>query len=151
MDIDCHHRAALVVNAIGVVGIQGFVRKVYATCDPVPPFPGGNSGVNDYVSSYTGDKTKWRMSGIGNLQKLMFMNNDFEGCLRVQDNSADGNAWWTVWPYGKHDTAKALLNWHPGVIQGTPQGVGPQIWVQGNQWIANQNIPNGLLDNPDNP
>lgn len=116
-DLDCHHRAALAASGFGVVGIQGYVHMVFATCSPVPTnTPAGytNSTVNDYVSTYTTDRSKERLV-TGNIQDLIFEGNNFEGCVRIEDGSADdGNVWWTVWPRVQHNTSKALLVWYDG-------------------------------------
>jgi len=93
------------------------VHMVFATCSPVPTnTPAGytNSTVNDYVSTYTTDRSKERLV-TGNIQDLIFEGNNFEGCVRIEDGSADdGNVWWTVWPRVQHNTSKALLVWYDG-------------------------------------
>lgn len=144
-DLDCHHRAALAASAFGMVGVQGYVHKVFATSYPVPAAPPGypaNSTKNDYVSTYTDDRIKYRMPGA-DVHQLVFVGNYFEGCVRVEDGSADdGNAWWTVWPRQKHDTAKALLIWYDASYR--------EQWVK-QDWtvIENETVPVGqLADKP---
>ncbi len=127
LNLDCHHRAALAASAFGIVGIEGHVHKVFATVHPVPPY-GGNPTVNDYVSDYPGHRFKRRVSGC--TQKLIFPGNNFEGNLRIEDGSADdGNQWWTIWPFKKHATAKALLKWYAS-------STGSQYWYS-LSWCSN--------------
>lgn len=111
-DLDCSHRAALAASAFGVLGIQGYVHRTYATCFPVPAAPQwfpANSTPNDYMGTYTAHRLKYRQPGA-DVHKLLFVGNNFEGCIRVEDGSADdGNMWWTIWPLARHETAEALL------------------------------------------
>ena len=145
-DVDCHHRAALAASAFGVVGIKGYVHRVYATCHPVPNAPTGlnaNSTTNDYVGNYdSGSRMKYREES-GDTHKLKFQGNNFEGCVRVEDASADdGNAWWTVWPRKQHKTAKDLLIWYDGDY--------PQRWeTLTYNFIEDESVPkNELADKP---
>ncbi len=114
-NVDCHHRAALAASAFGIVGIKGHVHLVYPTVHPVPSAPSGwspNSTVNDYVSTYTDSRKKYRFSS-GCIQDEIFQGNNFEGNIRVEDGSTDdGNAWWTIWPLKQHNNAKELLQWY---------------------------------------
>jgi hypothetical protein len=122
-DLDCSHRAALAASAFGVLGIQGYVHRTYSTCYPVPGAPQYypvNSTQNDYMGTYTTHRLKYRQPGT-DPQILRFLGNNFEGCVRVEDGSADdGNAWWTIWPLKRHDSAKALLIYYAG-INGCPE------------------------------
>ncbi len=121
-NLDCHHRAALAASAFGIVGIKGIVHKLYATVHPVPSWPyGPNPTVNDYVSYYTDNRFKWRKLQDGSIQKLIFKGNNFEGNIRVEDDSVDdGNAWWTIWPLKQHNNAKELIQWYVNSL--------PQFW-----------------------
>ncbi|HOS95522.1 MAG TPA: hypothetical protein PLQ54_19575, partial [Armatimonadota bacterium] len=80
------------------------------------PYPGEEgSTTNDYVSNYRDMRLKTKDVG-GAFTALMFQDlpvySAHEGCLRVEDGSADdGNQWWTVWPFAAHGTAKDLLIW----------------------------------------
>jgi len=122
-DVDCSHRAALAASGFGVLGIQGYVHRTYSTCYPVPaapPYMLPNSTPNDYMGTYNASRLKYRQSGA-DVQMLRFLGNNFEGCVRVEDGSADdGNAWWTIWPLARHDNAKALLIYYTG-INGCPE------------------------------
>jgi hypothetical protein len=116
-DLDCHHRAALAASGFGVLGIQGYVHRTYSTCYPVPsapPYYPANTTVNDYMGTYTTDRLKYQQVG-SNLEKLAFLGNNFEGCVRVEDGSGDdGSTWWTIWPLEQHQNAKALIIWYTG-------------------------------------
>ncbi len=149
-DLDCSHRAALAAAAFGILGIQGYVHRTYSTCYPVPlapqtypPTP--NSTANDYMGTYTTDRIKYRQSGP-DIQKLLFLGNNFEGCVRVEDGSADdGNIWWTIWPLARHESAKALLIYYTGV-----NGC-PERWVRtaDGAFVANETVPvSQLADKP---
>jgi hypothetical protein len=72
------------------------------------------------MGTYTTHRLKYRQSGA-DTHILRFLGNNFEGCVRVEDGSADdGNAWWTIWPLKRHDSAKALLIYYAG-INGCPE------------------------------
>ncbi|HQJ52822.1 MAG TPA: hypothetical protein PKW05_13695, partial [Anaerolineae bacterium] len=126
----CNDQAALVCSALGVVGVEGVVHQVYATCHPVPaPYDeqGGEPDmplftVNDYVSYYHDHRMKTRGAWPAPLQHLVFLGNHFEGCFRVEDGSEDdGNMWWVVSPYARpFSTARDLLRWYADE--------NPQLW-----------------------
>jgi hypothetical protein len=149
-DLDCSHRAALAASAFGVVGIQGYVHRAYATCYPVPlapqtypPTP--NSTQNDYMGTYTSDRIKYRKPGA-DIHQLLFLGNKFEGCVRVEDGSADdGNMWWTIWPLARHENAKALLIWY------TATNGCYELWAKtaDGTFVANETVPvDQLADKP---
>jgi len=114
-DLDCSHRAALAADGFGVLGITGYVHRTFSTCFPVPAAPQwypANSTVNDYMGTYTTSRIKYRQTGT-EFDELLFLGNNFEGCVRVPDGSSDdGNAWWTIWPLQQHNNAKELLIWY---------------------------------------
>ena len=119
-DLDCHHQAVLAVSGVCLVGIQAYAVKCYATCDPVPAPPpppyGANSTKNDYMSTYTGSKNKYRKPGA-DVHELLFRENNFEGGLRVEDGivgeKEDGNRWWAVLPYSHPKSlAREFLAWY---------------------------------------
>jgi hypothetical protein len=64
------------------------------------------------MGTYTNSRIKYRQNGA-EVDNLLFLGNNFEGCVRVPDGSSDdGNAWWTIWPLQRHQNAKALLTWY---------------------------------------
>ncbi|MDZ4200104.1 MAG: hypothetical protein U1E27_12565, partial [Kiritimatiellia bacterium] len=145
--LDCDHRGALAASAFGIVGIRGYVHRVYATCEPVPLTPAGypaNPTKNDYLSAYPDDDERVkRRKPEAVVHELRFDGNAYEGCIRVEDGSEDdGNTWWTVWPREKHDTAKALLGWYAATYT--------QIWIEENEgpWVADETVPPGLPNKP---
>ena len=124
-NLDCHHRAALAASGFGVLGIQGYVHRTFSTCYPVPPAPqyfSTNSTVNDYEGTYlSSTRLKYRQVG-SDIHKLLFLGNNFEGCVRVEDGSADdGNTWWTIWPLAQYDNAKALIIGYTGADGSCPE------------------------------
>jgi len=130
----CNDQAALVCSALGVVGVEGVVHQVYATCHPVPAPYDEQEGepdmplftVNDYVSYYHYHRMKTRGAWPAPLQQLEFRGNHFEGCFRVEDGvedggEDDGNMWWVVSPYARpFSTARDLLRWYADE--------NPQLW-----------------------
>ena len=136
-ELDCHHRAALAASAFGVLGIQGYVNRIYSTCAPVPVAPlyfVPNSTVNDYMGTYTTSRFKYRQPGA-DIHKLMFAGNNFEGCVRIEDGSADdGNVWWTIWPLERYDNAKDMLIGFSSQV--------PELWETLNEiFVAYETLP----------
>lgn len=144
-ELDCHHRAALAASAFGVIGIQGYVHRIYATCHPVPATPQyfpANSTPNDYAGTYTTHRLKYRRPGA-DVHKLLFVGNNFEGCIRVEDGSADdGNMWWTIWPVERYENAKALIIGYSAQV--------PELWEQlDGTFVADETVPvDQLADKP---
>jgi hypothetical protein len=144
-DVDCSHRAALAASGFGVLGIQGYVHRTFSTCYPVPAAPPyflPNSTPNDYMGTYNATRFKYRQPGA-DIQVLRFLGNNFEGCVRVEDGSADdGNMWWTIWPLARYENAKALLLYYTGINGCTEQ------WekLEGT-FVASETVPAAQLAN----
>ena len=146
-NLDCHHRAALAASGFGVLGIQGYVHRTYATTYPVPAPPQyypANTTVNDYMGTYTtSHRLKYRQVD-STVHKLRFLGNNFEGCVRIDDGSADdGSMWWTIWPLGQYENAKALIIDYTG-----DGGDCPQRWELLNEtFIEAVDVPtNNIAD-----
>jgi hypothetical protein len=109
-----------------------------------PPGYAANSATNNYVGGYLNNsKKKYRKPG-DDIHQLKFQGNHFEGCVRVEEpDGDDNNTWWTAFPYGKHDTAKALL-----ISYDSGQ---PQRWEKlDDTFVENVVVPvNQLADTPD--
>jgi hypothetical protein len=139
-DLDCHHRAALAAGGFGVLGIQSYVHRTFATCYPVPSAPQSypaNPTVNDYMGAYATTRLKYRKLR-SDVLRLLFLGNNFEGCVRVEDGSADdGNVWWTIWPLARHDNAKALITYYTGTGGGCPE----QWEKLDGTFTANETVP----------
>jgi hypothetical protein len=148
-NLDCHHRAALAASGFGVLGIQGYVHRTFSTCWPVPQPPQyypANTTVNDYEGTYlSSTRLKYRQVG-SEVHKLLFFGNNFEGCVRVEDGSADdGNTWWTIWPLKRHENAKALIIYYTADVVGCPER-----WEKTDgTWVADETVPiDHLADKP---
>ncbi|MFM1945072.1 MAG: hypothetical protein RI897_4054 [Verrucomicrobiota bacterium] len=146
--LDCNHAAACAASAFGIVGIQGYVHQVYGTCVDPQEYPRceENSTVNDYVDQYMSSTVlKFEQEALGGPRlRLVFEQNNFEGCVRVTDGSTDdGSAWWTIYPLRAFSTSKLLFTWY-----GT-EGAPPQQWVDNTTLLKDRDepLPLGLLGN----
>lgn len=144
-ELDCHHRAALAASAFGVLGIRSYVHRTYSTCYPVPAAPqyfAPNSTQNDYMGTYTAHRFKYRQLGA-DVHKLLFVANNFEGCVRVEDGSSDdGNMWWTIWPLERHENAKTLIIYYTAICS--------ELWERlDGTFVAGETLPvDQLADKP---
>jgi len=135
-----------------VIGVQSYVHRAYSTSYPVPaipPYYPPNSTKNDYMGTYTSHRLKYRQPGE-DVHRLIFVGNNFEGCVRVEDGSADdGNMWWTIWPLGRYDNAKALMIGYTAQV--------PELWEKlDGTFVADETLPVDhlankpkILDGPD--
>jgi len=97
--------------------------------------------VNDYVSLYLGSKAKTQIVS-GETWSLLFIGNNFEGCLRVEDGSEDdGNRWWTVMPVHECSTTKELLIWYDEELE-FEQG-----WYYVSERMQDEDVPTDELEN----
>ena len=158
------------MHAPDVLGVQAWVHKVHATTDLIdqlqaltPPAEPCTHvatgqplrGVNDYVSDYDltmrylmcchSDTDPCPLHGQTNPHLLLFAQNTFEGCFRVEvkppqgpcepgaewDPDGDGNLWFTTVPAAYHDNARSLLTWYAEAT--------PQVW---REWV---------IDDPERP
>ena len=85
-------------------------------------------------------------------QWLVFVRNNYEGCVRVDDGSTDdGYAWWTVYPRKSCGNAREVLE---AMVAPLPGGFAcPEVWVRAEPprfglHRADEQVPDGLPAKP---